>query len=68
MQKNTRLSEIDNEVEELCHQMNDAWSKNDIETHIKLFKQMKTLSEEGKRIRKECGEEDENIMDWIELK
>ena len=32
MQKNTRLSEIDNEVEELCHQMNDAWSKNDIET------------------------------------
>lgn len=65
--KNTRLSEIDNEVEELCHQMNDAWSKNDIETHIKLFKQMKTLSEEGKRIRKDSGEKDESIVEWVEL-
>lgn len=67
MQKNIRLSEIDTKMEELCHQMYDAWSEDDIDTHITLLKQMQALAEEGKKIRKDSGEKDESIVEWIKL-
>ena len=67
MQKNIRLSEIDVKMEELCHQMYDAWSEGDIDTHIALLKQMQALAEEGKKIRKDSGEKDESIVEWVEL-
>lgn len=67
MQKNIRLSEIDAKMEKLCHQMYDAWSEGDIDTHITLLKQMQALAEEGKKIRKDSGEKDESIAEWVEL-
>lgn len=67
MQKNIRLSEIDTKMEELCHQMYDAWNEGDIDTHIALLKQMQALAEEGKKIRKDSGEKDESIVEWVEL-
>lgn len=67
MQKNIRLSEIDTKMEELCHQMYDAWNEDDIDTHIALLKQMQELAEEGKKIRKDSGEKDESIVEWVEL-
>lgn len=67
MQKNIRLSEIDTKMEELCHQMYDAWNEGDIDTHITLLKQMQELAEEGKKIRKDNGEKDESIVEWVEL-
>lgn len=67
MKKNIRLSEIDAKMEELCHQMYDAWNEGDIDTHIALLKQMQELAEEGKRIRKDNGEKDESIAEWVEL-
>lgn len=65
--KNIRLSEIDTKMEELCHQMYDAWNEGDIDTHITLLKQMQALAEEGKKIRKDSGEKDESIAEWVEL-
>lgn len=54
-------------MEELCHQMYDAWNEGYIDTHITLLKQMQELAEEGKKIRKDNGEKDESIVEWVEL-
>ena len=67
MQKNIRLSEIDAKMEELCHQMYDAWNEGDIDTHIALLKQMQELAEEGKKIRKDNGENAESIVERVAL-
>lgn len=55
-------------MEELCHQAHDAWSAGDIDTHIKILKNMQVLAERGKEIRKEIGDTKKNdVIEWIEI-
>ncbi len=62
------LQKIDRQMEELCHQAHDAWSAGDIDTHIKILKNMQVLAERGKEIRKEIGDTKKNdVIEWIDI-